>query len=252
MSEPPLSAPTLELHGVSKQFGDTCALDQVDLDVGVGQTTALVGESGSGKSTVLRLLIGLIQADQGQVRLFGQPLTPERHNRTRRRIGYVIQEGGLFPHLSAADNAALAAQALGWDIDRRQARLAELATLTRLDPALLVRRPGALSGGQRQRVALMRALFLDPDLLLLDEPLGALDPIIRRELQDELKGLFEQLDKTVVMVTHDLPEAAFFSQDLVLMHQAQVVQRGSLAEFRDHPRDDYTRRFVAATRGLPA
>jgi len=251
-----MASPIAQLRGVGKSFGATVALADVDLDLPEGRVMALIGESGSGKSTLLRLLVGLVRADGGDISLFGDTVSAATDfTPLRRRTGYVIQDGGLFPHLTAAENAALAAEAIGeaggWTRERRRQRLEELAELTHLEADWLDRYPGELSGGQRQRVALMRGLFLDPDLLLLDEPLGALDPVIRRNLQDDLHALFATLGKTVVLVTHDLPEAAFFSDDLVLMHQARIVQRGTLNDLRERPATDYVSEFVAATRGLP-
>src|SRR5262249_11102178 len=146
----------------------------------------------------------------------GTPVVPETALSIRRRTGYVIQDGGLFPHLSARDNAALLARHLGWTEDRVGARLEELAALVRLDPAILGRYPAELSGGQRQRVGIMRALMLDPDLLLLDEPMGALDPMVRARLQEDMKRIFAGLGKTVLLVTHDLVEAAYLGDEVAL------------------------------------
>lgn len=239
------------LEGVSKGFGDVVALQGVDLDVPVGRTLALIGESGSGKSTVLRLMIGLEAPDAGRVLYDGEAASADRIESIRRRTGYVIQEGGLFPHLTARGNATLLARHLGWTEARCGERVGHLCELTRLDPMLLDRFPGELSGGQRQRVALMRALMLDPDVVLLDEPLGALDPIIRYELQDELTEIFARLAKTVVLVTHDLAEAAHLAHELVLLHQGRIVQRGTFEQLRDAPADAHAARFVTARRDLP-
>ncbi len=169
----------IHLEGVSKRFGDLVALTPTDLAVAAGQTTVLIGPSGCGKSTLLRLLVGLIEPDAGVVRFDGEPLTRDNVLRARYRMGYVIQDGGLFPHLTARGNATLMATHLGWAADRIDARVEELAALTDLPRDALDRHPSQISGGQRQRVSLIRALMLDPDLVLLDEPLGALDPMIR-------------------------------------------------------------------------
>lgn len=166
----------------------------------------------------------------------------------RRRMGYVIQSGGLFPHLSARANVELLARHVGWSAPRRAERMAELAELVHLDPGLLERYPLQLSGGQRQRVSLMRALMLDPDLLLLDEPLGALDPMIRAELQRDLREIFDRLGKTVVLVTHDLLEAGYFARRIVLMAEGRIVQQGSYSDLRERPASDLVRRFLAAQR----
>ncbi|MGO1720300.1 MAG: ATP-binding cassette domain-containing protein, partial [Luteimonas sp.] len=189
-----------ELRAVDKRYGRTVALDAVDLRIAAGETTALIGPSGAGKSTVLRMLIGLEWPDSGEVRFDGEPLRREGLLEQRRRIGYVIQEGGLFPHLTAAGNVALLARTLGWERARIDTRMEELAQLCRLPGDALQRYPAQLSGGQRQRVGLIRALMLDPKVLLLDEPLGALDPIVRHELQAQMRELFAELGKTVVLV----------------------------------------------------
>ncbi|GAC1632319.1 MAG: ATP-binding cassette domain-containing protein [Nevskia sp.] len=213
--------------------------------------TAVIGSSGSGKSTLLRLLLGLEWPDAGAVLVDGAPLRPANRLAVRRRIGTVIQDGGLFPHLSARDNLALLPRHLGWTAQRIDDRAHELARLVQLSADLLQRFPAELSGGQRQRIAVMRALMTDPPALLLDEPLGALDPIVRHELQGELKALFALLGKTVVLVTHDLPEAAFLAPRLVLMQAGRVVQDGRIEDFIERPAGTFVQRFVAAQRRLP-
>jgi len=237
---------------VSCRYGPVTALHPTTLAIEPGRTTVLIGPSGSGKSTLLRLFIGLARADSGTVEFDGAPLEPARLAQVRRRIGFVIQEGGLFPHLTAADNVSLVASFLGWPPDRIRGRLDELAGLTRLSPDLLARYPRQLSGGQRQRVSLMRALMLDPAALLLDEPLGALDPITRFDLQGDLKSIIERVGKTVVLVTHDLSEAAWFGGTIVLMNEGRVVQAGTLADLRERPADPFVTRFLEAGRALPA
>ncbi len=221
----------------------------IDLAVHRGETVALLGESGSGKSTLLRLLLGLLRPDEGEVRFAGEPVRGD-DPAFRRRVGYVVQGGGLFPHLSAADNAALVARHLRWEPARIARRLGELATLARLPLDALSRLPRELSGGQAQRVSLVRALFLDPELLLLDEPLGALDPLTRADLQADLRRAFEDLGKTVVFVTHDLAEAAFFSSRLVLLREGRVAQEGSFGDLAGSPAEPFVARFVGAQRRL--
>jgi osmoprotectant transport system ATP-binding protein len=238
----------LELKGISKSYGGTPALQPTDLSVEPGRTTVLIGPSGCGKSTLLRLMIGLIWPDTGWVRFDGAEITRDNVRALRRRMGYVIQDGGLFPHLTAEGNVTLMARYLGWDRGRIAARLAELAELTQFPRDGLDRYPAQLSGGQRQRVSLMRALMLDPAVLLLDEPLGALDPIIRSELQDDLRHIFQALRKTVVLVTHDIGEAGFFGDVIALMRDGRVVQRGSLDELVQSPADPFVTRFINAQR----
>jgi osmoprotectant transport system ATP-binding protein len=237
-----------ELRAVRKRYGSAEALRGVDLRIATGQATMLIGSSGCGKSTLLRLLIGLVRPDEGQVLFDGRPIDERALPSLRRRTGFVVQEGGLFPHLTARDNAALMARELGWPREKIAARIDELSQLAHLPAQLYDRYPAQLSGGQRQRVALMRALMLDPDVLLLDEPLGALDPIIRAELQDDLQRVFAELHKTVVMVTHDLGEAGRFGGTLVLMRDGQIVQQGTLADLVYRPADPFVTRFVTAQR----
>jgi len=207
----------IAVHEVTKRFGATPALDAVSLDVRAGTTHVLLGSSGSGKSTVLRLILGLTWPDAGSVRVDGTPVEPATRDGLLARMGYVVQDGGLYPHLTAFENVALAAEAQRWPRARIAARVGELADLAGLDGDMLRRYPRELSGGQRQRVGLMRALVLDPPILLLDEPLGALDPIVRAELQEQLGRLFARLAKTVVLVTHDIREAARLGHTITLL-----------------------------------
>jgi osmoprotectant transport system ATP-binding protein len=238
----------LELLDVQKSFGPVRVLDRVSLAVGPGRTTVLLGPSGGGKSTLLRAMIGLVQPDAGVVLFNGTAVTSRNIRELRHHMGYVVQDGGLFPHLSATKNITLMARQLGWETRRIRDRLATLSDLTRMPAELLQRYPAELSGGQRQRISLMRALMLDPDVLLLDEPLGALDPITRAELQADLREIFQRLHKTVVLVTHDLAEAAFFADEIVLLAEGQIVQRGSMRELVDRPATPFVARFVQAQR----
>jgi osmoprotectant transport system ATP-binding protein len=241
----------IELRGVTKRYADSqsAALGPIDLAVTRGKTLAAIGPSGSGKSTLLRVLLGLVSPDGGEV-LFGGARRDATAPAFRRKVGYVVQGGGLFPHLTAAGNAALVARHLGWDDARVAGRLAALAALTRFPPDALSRHPRQLSGGQAQRVSLMRALFLDPELLLLDEPLGALDPITRAELQEDLRRAFDDLGKTVVIVTHDLAEAAFLAHRLALLRDGRLVQEGTLEDLVRAPADPFVTRFVRAQRSI--
>ena len=239
-----------ELQRVVKHYGATVALDTVDLSIEAGRTTALIGPSGAGKSSVLRMLLGLDWPDAGEVRFDGVPLQRATLLEQRRRIGYVIQEGGLFPHLTGVGNAALLARTLGWTAPRIDARLRELAALCQLPFDALSRYPAELSGGQRQRVGLIRALMLDPPVLLLDEPLGALDPIVRHDLQTQMRELFGLLQKTVVLVTHDVAEAAYLGDTLVLLRDGRVLQQGSARALLDAPAEPFVRAFMTAQRSV--
>lgn len=240
----------VELHGVSKKYGGATALDRTDLAFERGKTTVLIGPSGCGKSTLLRLIIRLLDPDAGTISFDGTPITPANIAELRRRIGYVIQDGGLFPHLTARKNILLMASHLKWDAPKMNARLAELCALTRFPEQALERFPIELSGGQRQRISLMRALALSPELLLLDEPLGALDPLVRAALQKDLKEIFSRLKQTAILVTHDLAEAAYLGDEIVLMNEGSVVQRGTLDDLRTKPASAFVTEFINAQRGL--
>jgi osmoprotectant transport system ATP-binding protein len=238
----------IHLRGVRKLLGGREVLRSIDLDVPSGKTTVLLGPSGCGKSTLLRLMLGLLWPDEGSVTIEGRRLEPSTVLDVRRRMGYVVQDGGLFPHLTAGGNASIVAHYLTWPTGRIGKRLEELAILCRLPAELLERFPTQLSGGQRQRVGLIRALMLDPAVLLLDEPLGALDPLVRAELQDDLREAFRTLGKTVVLVTHDLSEAAFFADDIVLLKDGRIVQRGSAADLARAPAEPFVTQFIRAQR----
>ena len=240
----------IDLQNVSKLYDGTAALDAIDLTIPAHQTTVLIGPSGCGKSTLLRLIAGLVQPDQGSLTLAGQALNQANLPAIRQNLGYVIQEGGLFPHMTARQNTLIMADHLGWSDTDQTNRLAALCSLAHFPPDLLDRYPLELSGGQRQRVALMRALMLDPEILLLDEPLGALDPMIRADLQDELRDIFAELKKTVLMVTHDMAEALFFGQTIVLMKDGKIVQAGSGDDLRSRPADPFVTKFIQAQRHM--
>jgi osmoprotectant transport system ATP-binding protein len=235
---------------VSHSYDHAAAVDNVSLNVEAGETAALIGPSGCGKSTLLKLAVGLLWPQHGEVCVAGQVVSPLNAIENRRRIGYVIQSGGLFPHLSAAANVTLVARRLQREPRWIEQRIAELSELVQLPPETLRREPHDLSGGQRQRVSLMRALMLDPDVLLLDEPLGALDPMVRYQLQEELRELFARLRKTVLIVTHDMAEAAFFSPRLALMNAGRIVQQGAWSDLAEAPANEFVAQFVKAQRRL--
>lgn len=238
----------IELNNVSKSFSGKQVIQPLDLTIERGTTTVLIGPSGCGKSTLLRIMVGLIPTDSGQVVFDGEPLNYDQLEAVRRRMGFVLQNGGLFPHLSGWDNVALMAKCLNWDQDRIQARIEELAALTHLDLDILQQFPHQISGGQRQRIAIMRGLMLEPDVLFLDEPMGALDPLIRFDLQNDLREIFRSLEKTVVMVTHDMGEAGYLADEVVLLGDGQVVQRGPFSDLVHNPIDEFAERFVSAQR----
>ena len=238
----------LTLEDVAKHYGESVAVDGVSLAVPAGQTTVLIGPSGCGKSTLLRLMLGLIEPSSGIIhRDFDQ--TGDLRL-ARQKCGYVIQDGGLFPHLTARGNVALLAKTVGVNASQIDSRLAELCELTSFDPSLLDKYPTELSGGQRQRVALMRALMLDPAVLFLDEPLGALDPLVRADLQRDLRDIFRRLQKTVVIVTHDMAEATYFADEIVLMRAGQIEQRGTPEQLENEPATEFVSQFLSAQRML--
>ena len=246
MNESKIALKDVEMH-----FGDLVALHSTNLQIATGQTTVLIGPSGCGKSTILRLIIGLLTPTSGSVEFEGEPVSQSNILALRRRMGYVIQEGGLFPHLTAAQNVTLMARHLQtFQENEMQAKLDELCELTRFPKEGLARYAVELSGGQRQRVSLMRALALDPDVLLLDEPLGALDPMVRASLQTELKEIFSRLGKTVILVTHDMAEAGYIGDSIVLMREGRIVQQGTLDDLRERPADEFVSEFITAQRSL--
>ncbi len=239
----------LKLADVSKSFHDTPVLQPTTLSIDEGKTVVLIGPSGCGKSTLLRMLVGLIVPDTGTIHFDGQLLTADNVLSLRHRMGYVLQDGGLFPHLTVRDNVALMPRYLrAMPETQLTQRIQELADLTKLPSAALDRFPTQISGGQRQRVAIMRGLVLDPPLMLLDEPMGALDPLVRYDLQADLQSIFVSLKKTVVLVTHDMGEAGFFGDDVILMAGGRIVQRGAIEDFYERPADEFVTRFIMAQR----
>jgi osmoprotectant transport system ATP-binding protein len=221
-------------------------LDGLTLEVAAAETVALVGPSGSGKTTALKLANRLLEADSGEVRVFGARVADQDPIALRRQIGYVIQEGGLFPHWSVAENVETVPRLCGWPSARRQARTEELLAMVGL-PAkeFAARRPRELSGGQRQRVGVARALAADPPLLLMDEPFGALDPIARRGMQKEFQAWRKRMTAAVLLVTHDLREAFLLSDRVAVLHRGRVRQIGSREELTERPADDFIAEFVS-------
>jgi len=241
-----MTTPAVELRQVSKIFpGGVRAVDGVSLSVPAGRVVALLGPSGGGKTTVLRLINRLEEPSGGQVLVRGQDVRAQRSEVLRRSIGYVIQEGGLFPHMDVAENVATVPALLGWPGAQVRQRTHEVLALVGLPIGAYGRRmPAELSGGQRQRVGVARALAADPDLLLMDEPFGALDPGTRTILQDEFLRWQSALRKTVVLVTHDIGEAGKLADEIVLLDQGQVIQHGTLADLLLRPAGERVRAFL--------
>jgi osmoprotectant transport system ATP-binding protein len=245
--------PMIRLAGVGKTYADgTVAVRELDLDVPRGAMVVLVGPSGCGKSTTLKMVNRLIEPTTGRIYLDGEDITDGDPVALRRRIGYVIQQVGLFPHQTIRTNVATVPSLLGWDRKKVAARTEELLELVGLDPAQFADRyPDQLSGGERQRVGVARALAADPPVLLMDEPFGAVDPIVRTRLQDEFLRLQAELGKTVMMVTHDIDEAVRMGDKVaVLATGGRLAQYDVPAQILGRPADDFVARFVGAARGL--
>ncbi|HMH28943.1 MAG TPA: ATP-binding cassette domain-containing protein [Steroidobacteraceae bacterium] len=241
----------LTLQNIYKTFEGKPVLSDVNLIVPKGATHALIGSSGSGKTTLLRITLGLIPFDKGYVKINDQALLSFSPVEWADRIGYVPQDGGLFPHISAFENVSLIAKLRGWKKQKIESRVEELRKLVGLEAQLLAQFPFELSGGQQQRVAIMRAAMMDPAVMLLDEPMAALDPLIRRSLQQELKSIFQRLDKTVLLVTHDLGEAVFLAEQITLLHEGRVIQTGAYRDLLQNPTDPFVTAFINAQRTLP-
>jgi osmoprotectant transport system ATP-binding protein len=241
----------LELQNIHKNFEGRSVLADVNLIVPKGATHALIGSSGSGKTTLLRITLGLIPFDQGYVKINDQALLSFTPVEWADRIGYVPQDGGLFPHITGKNNVALIAKLRGWRKSRIDDRVEELRKVVDLDPEILTHFPREMSGGQKQRVSIMRAAMMDPAVMLLDEPMAALDPLIRRSLQQELKSIFQRLGKTVLLVTHDLGEAVFLAEQITMLHEGRMVQTGSYRDLLLHPANPFVSQFINAQRTLP-
>ncbi len=239
----------IAFHNVSKRYEGTSrpAVDDVSFDVEEGAICMLLGTSGSGKTTLLRMVNRLIEPSSGEIMVDGTNILKENPITLRRRIGYVIQQVGLFPHMDIAENIRITAQIAGWSKDRMAKRVDELLDLVGLDPTEYRSRfPRQLSGGQQQRVGLARALAADPSLLLMDEPFGALDAITRTRMQEELKRIQQTTRKTILFVTHDVEEAFKIGSQIAVMTEGRLIQQGSPIDLLAHPATDFVRRLVGA------
>lgn len=243
----------IRLRGVGKTYPDgTVAVHELDLEVGRGELVCLVGPSGCGKSTTLKMVNRLIEPTSGTIEIDGRDVTHEDPVELRRRIGYVIQQVGLFPHQTIGTNVATVPSLLGWDKSSARERSTELLELVGLDPTTYADRyPHQLSGGQRQRVGVARALAADPPVLLMDEPFGAVDPVIRGRLQDEFVRLQRELEKTVLLVTHDIDEAVRMGDRVAVFAEGgRLAQYDTPARLLGAPADDFVAEFVGSGRGL--
>ena len=236
------------LDGVTKQYDPKAppAVDDITLEIAAGEIVMLVGPSGCGKTTTMKMINRLIEPTSGRIFIGEDDVTRQNADELRRRIGYVIQGAGLFPHLTVADNISIVPRLLKWDKKRTAARVDELLELVNLEPAAYRDRyPRELSGGQQQRIGVARALAADPPVLLMDEPFGAVDPITRQRLQDELLRLQEELRKTIVFVTHDFDEAVKLGDKIAILQQgSRIVQYDTPEEILANPADDFVRGFV--------
>lgn len=236
----------IELKNLSKYYDDKLVLEDINLELPAGRTSIILGQSGCGKSTILKLILGLTRPNSGNILIEGKSLDYDEIDSFRKKVGYVIQEGGLFPHLTAFENISLLPDYIKMEREETRSRVRDLCKFTKFPFESIDNYPNELSGGQRQRVGIMRALVLDPDILLLDEPLGSLDPIIRYNLQKDLKEIFTKLDKTVVMVTHDINEASYLGDKIVLVNEGRIVQQGSFDSLSKNPAEKFVSDFINA------
>jgi osmoprotectant transport system ATP-binding protein len=242
---------TVEFRDVTKRYADQVAVDHLSFTVPAGRICILVGPSGSGKTTSLKMVNRLIEPTSGAILIDGHDVLQEDPVQLRRRIGYVIQQVGLFPHQTVAENVATVPRLLGWTRQRIDARVTELLALVGLDPGRYAKRyPAQLSGGERQRAGVARALAAEPPVMLMDEPFGAVDPIVRERLQSELLRIQRELGTTILFVTHDVDEAIRLGDRVALMRDGRLVQYAPPGELIAHPVDDFVSRFVGAESGL--
>ena len=231
----------IEFRAVAKHYGDTKVFEDLDLDIRQGVTTALVGESGSGKSTLLQLINGIQRPDAGTVNTFGQPVPSSNLAEFRRRIGYAVQGTGLFPHMRVSRNISLLGELGGWSGEAIASRTRELMALMALDESLESRYPHQLSGGQQQRVGICRAMFLKPEILLLDEPFSGVDPVTRGDIHERFLALMGAETATVVLVTHDMEEARRIAEELIIIDAGKIVRQGRADQIR--PDSEYLARL---------
>ncbi|GIH10916.1 hypothetical protein Rhe02_89830 [Rhizocola hellebori] len=245
-------AESIRLDQVRRQFGETVAVDRLTLEIPAGELVVLIGPSGCGKSTVLRMINRLIEPSSGRMFLGEEEITKSDPVKLRRRIGYVIQNVGLFPHQTVRENVATVPRLVGWSKAKANSRVDELMTLVGLEPSRYAHRyPHELSGGQRQRIGVARALAADPVVLLMDEPFSAVDPIVRARLQDEFLRLQGAVGKTIVFVTHDVDEAVRLGDRIaVLSEGGHLEQYGTPGQVLSHPANDFVADFVGSDRGI--
>ena len=236
----------INLTNVNKSFNKVNVINSITLKIENNQTHILLGSSGCGKTTILRMISSLTKPDSGTIEINGKSISDMPRRERSDLIGYVVQEGGLFPHLTAEENILLPAKIRNLDLKPIKQRMHDLSHMVHLQLSFLQKYPHQLSGGQRQRVSLLRGLILDPEIILLDEPLSALDPVVRMKLQKELKDIFIKLKKTVVMVTHDLYEASYLGDMITLLDKGRIVQQGEFSSILNNPKNEFVEDFINA------
>ena len=240
-----MSNSIIKFENVSKCYGDKAVVHDLNLEIKSGEFITVIGSSGSGKTTVLKMINGLLDPTDGRVFVKGEDISQVNQIELRRNIGYAIQGTGLFPHLNVKKNMSYVLNLLGVQKELIEQRVLDLSNVMSLDQELLLRYPHELSGGQRQRVGIARALAAQPDILLMDEPFGAVDEITRRSLQDELKKIHEKLDVTVVFITHDIKEALKLGTKVIVMDKGKVVQIGTPDEILNTPKTAFVKELIS-------
>lgn len=249
MNAPRTARPMIEIRNLTRQFGEVTAVDNLSLTVAAGELLVLLGGSGCGKTTTLKMVNRLIEPSTGTVLIDGENTREIELHQLRRRIGYVFQKVGLFPHMTIAENVGLTPRLLGWDRERTRARVDDLLELVELDPAEMRDRfPTALSGGQQQRVGVARALAVEPELMLLDEPFGALDPLTRDRLQQSFQAIRRRLNLTAIFVTHDMAEALLLGDRIAVLADGRLVQIGTPRDLVTQPANEYVHRLMSTPR----
>ncbi|WP_438467761.1 betaine/proline/choline family ABC transporter ATP-binding protein [Streptococcus pluranimalium] len=244
--------PIIEFKDIKKVYGDNVAVDTANLSVEAGEFICFIGTSGSGKTTLMRMINRMLKPSEGRIYFEGKDISTINPIHLRRKIGYVIQNIGLMPHMTIYENITLVPKLLKWPEDKKKAKAKELIKLVELPEDFLDRYPSELSGGQQQRIGVIRALAADQDVILMDEPFGALDPITREGIQDLVKTLQEKMGKTIVLVTHDMDEALKLASRIVVMDNGQMVQVGTPDDILHHPATDFVEKMIGEERLMHA